>query len=82
MGCTIASPFVMISDTSGLSTLVFAALAGLSLESIARRAQDPDDTVEDTSWTSVRLVVLKNHYTERCELSFITGGCCFAHFTL
>lgn len=51
-----------------ISTLRFSALAGIYLEPVARRAQDPDDTVEDTTWTSVRLIVLENHGCNRCGL--------------
>ncbi|KAI0701425.1 hypothetical protein C8T65DRAFT_697053 [Cerioporus squamosus] len=46
----------------------FAEVAGLSLEPVARRPQDPDDIVEDTTWTSVRLVVLEARSFERYVL--------------
>lgn len=49
-----------------ISSLRFSALAGLCLEPVSRRAQDPEDTVEDTTWSSVCLVVLEHHRFDRC----------------
>ncbi|KAI0715175.1 hypothetical protein C8Q76DRAFT_795957 [Earliella scabrosa] len=46
----------------------FNAKAGLCIESHARRVHDADDTVEDTTWTEVRLVIVELTNCERFVL--------------